>query len=83
LRSKVEEAEREAERAENMMLFEAEIVSRPARTWYQTETQKKELRDAGKLKAKEEEERAEFGEGEGAETKKRLKSEARAAALAR
>jgi hypothetical protein len=39
----MDEAQEEAERAENLMLHEDEIASRPARTWYQTETQKKEV----------------------------------------
>jgi ATP-dependent RNA helicase DDX27 len=46
MRSKSEAALREVERAENMMLHEEEIQNRPARTWYQTETQKREIREA-------------------------------------
>jgi ATP-dependent RNA helicase DDX27 len=48
--STVETALREAERAENLLRFEEEISSRPARTWHQTETQKKELKAASKEK---------------------------------
>lgn len=33
-RAKMDEAQEEAERAENLMLHEDEIASRPARTWY-------------------------------------------------
>lgn len=46
LRSKSDIALREAERAENMLLHEEEIQNRPARTWYQTETQKQATREA-------------------------------------
>jgi ATP-dependent RNA helicase DDX27 len=42
-RRKIEAAEREAERAENLLLHHEEIQSRPARTWFQTMTQKKEV----------------------------------------
>eukprot|EP00878_Enallax_costatus_P005816 GHUV01006103.1.p1 GENE.GHUV01006103.1~~GHUV01006103.1.p1 ORF type:complete len:892 (+),score=345.95 GHUV01006103.1:153-2828(+) len=36
-------AEMEAKKAENLLEHESEIFSRPARTWFQTEKQKKEL----------------------------------------
>ena len=36
-------AEMEANKAENMIEHEAEIYSRPARTWFQTERQKKQV----------------------------------------
>jgi ATP-dependent RNA helicase DDX27 len=42
-RRRIEAAEREAERAENLLLHHEEIQSRPARTWFQTLTQKKEI----------------------------------------
>lgn len=47
-RDRVDEVSREIERAENMLLHEDEINARPARTWYQTETQKKEIREKGR-----------------------------------
>lgn len=54
LKRNMELAEREAEKAENLLLYENEINARPARTWYQTETQKKDLREAGRVQAQEE-----------------------------
>lgn len=48
LNKKALDVEREVERAENMMLHQSEITSRPARTWYQTETEKKAIREAAK-----------------------------------
>lgn len=41
------EAEREAVRGENRLAFEAEIHARPKRTWFESETQKKEAREVG------------------------------------
>jgi ATP-dependent RNA helicase DDX27 len=61
LNAKIEIAEREANRAENFLLHEDEIASRPARTWYQTETQKQEIKDISKAKVKEEQIAAQFG----------------------
>lgn len=55
------EAEREAERAENMLLHDAEITSRPARTWYQTEAQKQSIREAAKAQSELETEAAKVG----------------------
>jgi ATP-dependent RNA helicase DDX27 len=43
--------EREAERAENMLLHDQEITARPPRTWYQTETQKSAIRDLAKAQS--------------------------------
>mmetsp|Transcript_17402 Transcript_17402/g.17488 ORF Transcript_17402/g.17488 Transcript_17402/m.17488 type:complete len:764 (+) Transcript_17402:55-2346(+) len=54
----LDEAQREVEHAENMLLHEAEITSRPVRTWYQSNAEKKELQNVMRLKAKEEEEAA-------------------------
>ena len=47
-KSAVEKALREAEKAENILRFEDEIAARPARTWHQTEREKRELRAASK-----------------------------------
>ena len=44
----VEKAFREAEKAENILRFEDEIAARPARTWHQTEREKRELKVASK-----------------------------------
>jgi ATP-dependent RNA helicase DDX27 len=60
-KKRFDEVEREVEKAENLMQFENEINSRPARTWYQTEQQKKELKIISKQKAKEEELEAQYG----------------------
>jgi ATP-dependent RNA helicase DDX27 len=38
-------AEMEAQKAENLIEHEAEIYARPARTWFQTDKQKKALAD--------------------------------------
>lgn len=42
--AKFDQAQEEADRAANLLMHEDEIASRPARTWYMTETQKKELK---------------------------------------
>lgn len=44
-------AEMETQKALNMMEHEAEIYSRPARTWFQTPKQKRELQDRARLEA--------------------------------
>lgn len=49
-------AERELERAANMMEFDEEIKQRPARTWYLTETQKQDLKTQSTEQAKAESE---------------------------
>ncbi len=54
-------AEREAERAENMILHEDEISSRPARTWYQSEAEKKQLKEKVKAQSMQEAEIARVG----------------------
>lgn len=54
-------AERDVERAENMLLHEDEIKSRPARTWYQSEHAKQELKEAVRQKSKFETEIAKVG----------------------
>ena len=41
------EAEREAVRGENRIVFEDEIKARPKRTWFESEMQKKEAREVG------------------------------------
>ncbi len=48
------EVEREATRAENVLIHEAEIASRPPRTWHQTESQKQARKDLTRQIAKEE-----------------------------
>lgn len=64
--NEVEAALRDAERAENILRFDEEINARPARTWHQTEAQKKQVR----IKAKQsvDEEKRQVKE-EGARTK--------------
>ena len=80
-RIRLEILTRKTETAENLLLHEAEIKSRPARTWFQTKTQKQELREQarglvreevesltrGKRKAEEEDEQAQGSEDEGEE----------------
>lgn len=44
----IDEAMREAERTENMIAYEDEIHSRPSRSWYQSENQKKATAEASK-----------------------------------
>lgn len=48
LRSRLDVAMREAERAQNLIEHEDEISARPARTWYQSETAKKKTKVAAK-----------------------------------
>lgn len=64
--TKLEIAIREAERAQNLLLHEDEISARPNRTWYQTETQKNEVKTATKILARKEEKEAEVGRKEAA-----------------
>lgn len=54
MKAKIDRLDQDAERAENLLLHQDEIHARPARTWYQTETQKKEIRATSKAKAEEE-----------------------------
>ena len=54
-RRRLDEADREAEKADNLMQFESEINARPARTWYQTEQRKKEVKVVSRERAREEE----------------------------
>ena len=44
----LDEAGAEIEKAENLIVHEDEIKSRPARTWHQTETQKTEIKNASR-----------------------------------
>jgi ATP-dependent RNA helicase DDX27 len=53
--ARLKAAESEVERAENMLLYESEITARPARTWYQSQHHKQEIKDASTKQAKEEE----------------------------
>lgn len=48
----IRKAEMEAAKAENMMLHESEIYSRPARTWFQSAAEKKALKKAMSSDAK-------------------------------
>jgi ATP-dependent RNA helicase DDX27 len=57
LNARMKVAEAEVERAENMLLYENEIAARPARTWYQTQTQKNEVKAASTKRAREEEQK--------------------------
>jgi ATP-dependent RNA helicase DDX27 len=61
---KLDDAEREARKAENMIRYEEEIGSRPARTWYQSEYQKKEIVIASTAKAEAEALEAKLGKTE-------------------
>lgn len=72
----------EAERAENMLLHQDEITARPARTWYQTETQKKTIKEASRQMAKAEEEVAAHVDTKIRSAADLLAQKARAAALA-
>eukprot|EP01036_Dinobryon_divergens_P058211 gene58211-77677_t len=54
MKSKLDEVQREVERAENMLVHENEIESRPARTWYQSVSQKKEIQVEVRAKVQEE-----------------------------
>lgn len=55
-RRQIDQLEREAERAQNILLHQDEIQSRPARTWFQTETQKQQLRTLSKERIRSERE---------------------------
>jgi superfamily II DNA/RNA helicase len=70
----------EAEKAENLLLHEQEISARPVRTWYQTERQKGELREASREQVKEEQTVAQVGKAE-AQVKKSAAERARELAL--
>lgn len=48
----IRKAEMEASKAENMLLHESEIYSRPARTWFQSSAEKKALKKAMSSEAK-------------------------------
>jgi ATP-dependent RNA helicase DDX27 len=81
LKTKLELAMREADRAHNMLLHEDEIHSRPNRTWHQTETQKQETRTATLVAAKKEAKEAELGRKEAA--RQEMTAQQKAEALAR
>ena len=61
MKANLDELQMEAERAENLLLHEQEIGSRPARTWYQTEKEKAESRDVSRGQVKTEQEVAQLG----------------------
>jgi ATP-dependent RNA helicase DDX27 len=48
------------DRAENLLVHSEEIKGRPARTWHETETQKKERKEVGREIVKQENEVARF-----------------------
>ena len=81
IKTKLELAMREADRAHNMILFEDEINARPNRTWHQTETQKQETRTATLVLAKKEAKEAELGKKEAA--RQAMTATQKAEALAR
>jgi len=54
LERQMTETEAELSKAQNLLLHEDEIAARPARTWYQTETQKQARREMTKTAVKEE-----------------------------
>ena len=45
MKKQIDEVQREAEKAENLLLHDFEISSRPARTWHQTTQQKKDIKE--------------------------------------
>lgn len=45
MKNSIDKLQIEAEHAENLLLYEKEIESRPMRTWYQSEYQKKEIQN--------------------------------------
>ena len=45
MKSSIDKLQIEAEHAENLLLYEKEIESRPMRTWYQSEYQKQEIKN--------------------------------------
>lgn len=85
---KLEEGENEATRAENLLKYADEIHARPARTWYQTESEKQALKEASRAKAKEESELARFGSqtrpaDEGSQSHKPSESKSSSTAVSR
>lgn len=79
--SKLELAMREADRAQNLLVYEDEIAARPNRTWHQTETKKQEIRSATLAQAKREQKEAEVGRKEA--ERLAMTAQQKAAALAR
>ncbi len=61
IKERTERAEREVEHAQNILLHEAEIKSRPARTWYQSSAEKIQVKEAARAKAQFENEVAKVG----------------------
>ena len=57
LENSLNNAIHEADRAENLLKYESEINAKPARTWYQTETQKQAKKGLTRQLAKEESEK--------------------------
>ena len=62
---KWDEAEREAERAEHLLMYEDEIKSRPARTWHQSVSAREELKQESLAQVKQLEEELRSGAGNG------------------
>mmetsp|Transcript_46626 Transcript_46626/g.92390 ORF Transcript_46626/g.92390 Transcript_46626/m.92390 type:complete len:900 (-) Transcript_46626:82-2781(-) len=81
MKANLDELQMEAEKAENLLLHEQEIQARPARTWYQTERQKGELRETSRTQVKEEQSAAQLGKTE-AIVQRSAAERARAMALA-
>lgn len=79
-RASLDKLQMEAERAENLLLHEQEINSRPARTWYQTEKQKDALRESSRDQVRHEQAAAQLGKAE-AQAKLSAAERARAMAL--
>lgn len=61
MKSSIDKLQIEAEHAENLLLYEKEIESRPMRTWYQSEYQKKEIQNISSDHMKLEQNIAKYG----------------------
>lgn len=82
MRARLDVAMREADRAQNLLEHEEEIEARPARTWYQSETQKQASRTASRMRAKDEELEASVGKAQAAVEKQSALEKAEAQARA-
>mmetsp|Transcript_19229 Transcript_19229/g.27521 ORF Transcript_19229/g.27521 Transcript_19229/m.27521 type:complete len:857 (+) Transcript_19229:1298-3868(+) len=65
-KARLDRVQMEVDRAENLLVHSEEIKGRPARTWHETETQKKERREVGREMVKHEKEVARVGAVEAA-----------------
>lgn len=61
MRTRMDDVAREVDRAQNLVLHEDEIASRPARSWHQSVEQKKQIKEASIARAVEESEIARVG----------------------